>query len=282
MFKSRSLRRFAAVLLCFSLLAVPLTVHAGAEPIHILLIGKDQRPGISGSRSDTILLCSFQKDSGEVLLTSFLRDLYVPIPGHGKNRINAAYSFGGSKLLQKTLESNFGISIHGTMEVDFTQFSGIIDALGGVVLELREDEARHINRDCPGKTLHAGSQQLDGHQALCYARIRDLDADGDFSRTRRQQTLLRSLFSRWRSAPPSAILDAVNTLLPLISTDLSPVQLLRWIVDLAPMLSRVRVESLQIPIAGTYRNENVDGMDVLVPNLEQNREIFFSRLKAQP
>jgi len=109
--------------------------------INLLLIGQDQRETDTVSRADSILLCTFRKKEGKLIMTSFLRDLYLPIPGHGSDRINAAYAYGGSALLVKTLSDNFDITIDGTLEVDFSQFAKLIDTLGGVELQLREDEA---------------------------------------------------------------------------------------------------------------------------------------------
>ena len=107
--------------------------HKGEETqsINILLVGQDKREGEQGNRSDSMILCTFNPGAGKLYMTSFLRDLYVPIPGHGRNRINAAYAFGGIKLLQRTLEENFDLEIDGCVEVDFGQFAEIIDALGG-------------------------------------------------------------------------------------------------------------------------------------------------------
>ena len=211
-------------------------------------------------------------------MTSFLRDLYVPIPGHGSNRINAAYAIGGRKLLKKTLEHNFGVTPEGCVEVDFSQFSTIIDALGGVTLELRQDEARRINTDCPGSFLSAGKQLLTGPQALCYSRIRDLDADGDFSRTLRQQKVLQAILKQWKESDLASLLDTVNKVIPMISTDLSPVQILNWIFTAAPARASVRVNSLQLPAPGTYRSATVKGMSVLIPDLSANKNILHNAL----
>ena len=102
----------------------------GTEHIHLLLIGQDRSaPGIQG-RSDTILLCTLHRSRQQLVLTSFLRDLYVSIPGYGQNRINAAYAFGGADLLSQTLKENFGILPDGYLEADFSGFSKISFRLG--------------------------------------------------------------------------------------------------------------------------------------------------------
>ena len=114
------------------------------EVINILLIGQDRRPGETRARSDSMILCTINREKKTIVLTSFMRDLYVQIPGYGNNRINASYAWGGMELLNKTLEQNFGVYIDGNVEVDFEQFAVIVDLLGGVPMELRADEAQYI------------------------------------------------------------------------------------------------------------------------------------------
>lgn len=103
MFK-KSLRLLSAALILASLLGTGAPAAAAEETVDILLIGLDRRPGLSGCRSDTMVLCSYHPGKGTLTMVSFLRDLYLPIPGHGSNRLNAAYSFGGRRLLLQTLE----------------------------------------------------------------------------------------------------------------------------------------------------------------------------------
>ena len=210
-------------------------------------------------------------------MISFLRDLYLPIPGHGSNRLNAAYAIGGRELLVQTLEQNFGVTIEGCVEVDFSQFAQIIDALDGVELELRQDEALHINRKC-GASLTEGLQTLNGQEALAYARIRSLDPDGDFSRTRRQRDMLLSLLRRWKDANTLALAGTVGKLLPLVSTDLDPARILHWVFSMAPSMGALRVQRLQLPFPGTFSEEIVNGMAVLVPDIAANRKKLQEKL----
>lgn len=276
----RFLSLFLALLLIPCLLAAAPPASAAGEPVHILLIGHDREGGSTSSRADCIILCSWMPDSGTLSMVSFLRDLYVPIPGHGSNRLNAAYAFGGRELLAQTIETNFGIRPEGCVEVDFSQFSQIIDALGGVELELRRDEADHINKKCGG-SLTEGRQMLTGHEALTYARIRKLDPDGDFSRTRRQREMLLSLLSSWKNANTFALADTVRKLLPLISTDLDPARILHWVFSLAPSMKTLRLQSMQLPFPGTFAEKTVREMSVLVPNLEANRRKLLESLELR-
>ena len=243
------------------------------QAVNILLIGQDRREGESQARSDTMILCSFDRDDRTLTMTSFLRDLYVPIPGHGSNRINAAYSFGGMSLLEKTIEENFGISIAGCIEVDFQQFSGIIDLRGGVPIDLRQDEADIINQET-GSSLTEGTQNLTGHQALTYSRIRNLDRDGDFSRTGRQRKVLEALLSTYRANGSSKLIPLLNQLLPMITTNLSSGQLLLLALEVAPQLSDLQITSQRIPADGTYSDKNIDGMSVLVADMDAARQLL--------
>ena len=249
----------------------------GSGIVNILLIGQDRREGEETARSDSMILCTYHRKTGNVTMTSFLRDLYVPIPGHHNNRINAAYSEGGAALLDRTLRENFDLHIDGNVEVDFSQFSQIIDLLGGVQLELREDEAAEINKET-GSGLSAGVQVLNGEQALTYARIRKLDADGDFSRTSRQRKLMNALLGSYRNIKWKDLLPLIDELLPLISTDMNYGRLVLLSMEILPKLSDAQITSQRIPADGTFTDEKIDGMAVLSADLEANRQLLRETL----
>ena len=246
--------------------------------VNILLIGQDSREGESQARSDSMILCTLDREADRLTTTSFLRDLYLPIPGHGSNRINAAYSFGGMPLLKQTLEENFGITIDGAIEVDFQQFSRIIDMLGGVSIELRQDEAEFLNRET-GSDLTEGTHTLTGHQALTYSRIRSLDADGDFSRTNRQRKVITALLGSYRNVRFSELIPTINTLLPMISTDLNQAQILLYALEVLPALSDAQITSQRVPADGTYTDQTIDGMSVLVADMDTARQLLRESLQ---
>ena len=249
----------------------------GSDLLNILLVGQDAREGESGSRSDSMILCTYNKATRQMTLTSFLRDLYVPIPGYGSNRINAAYSFGGMPLLKKTISQNFSVYIDGSIEVDFAHFSEIIDQLGGVELELREDEAEVINRQT-GSALTEGVHRLDGPQALAYARIRNLDIDGDVSRTNRQRKVINALVESLRGSGIQELTPVIGNILPMLTTDLSRGQLFLYALEILPHLTELNMESQKVPADGTYWDETVDGMSVLAANMDTQRQYLRDTL----
>lgn len=244
---------------------------AGSDLINILLVGQDAREGEAGARSDSMILCTYNKTTRELTMTSFLRDLYVPIPGHGSNRINAAYSFGGTQLLKKTIDENFHIAIDGSIEVDFAHFADIIDQLGGVEMELRQDEADVINRQT-GSTLTEGTHRLDGFQALTYSRIRSLDMDGDFSRTNRQRKVMGALVESLRNTGIRELTPIIGNILPMLTTDLNRGQLLLYALEILPHLSEMDMHSQRIPADGTFTDQTIDGMSVLVADMDSQRQ----------
>lgn len=241
--------------------------------LNLLLIGRDSWENDTVSRADSILLCSFRKDSKTLTLTSFLRDLYLPIPGRGSDRINAAYAYGGAPLLRKTLTENFQIPLDGCIEVDFSQFARIVDTLGGVTLQLRQDEAEVINRET-GSNLTEGLQQLNGTETLVYSRIRKLDSDGDFSRTDRQRKVVSAIVDAYRSAGLATLIKLLKQVMPMISTDMSESRLLLLALEIFPNLPDLSLASQSIPAPGTYTDKTINGMAVLVPDLEASRALL--------
>ena len=283
---NHSMLRLRQIILCLCCAAIlfPLSASAGdtliggkdSGLINILLIGQDRRDE-ERARADSILLCSFCPETKKITVTSFLRDLYVDIPGYEGNRLNAAYAIGGMDLLRQTMEENFSLYIDGCLEADFTQFPQIIDSLGGVTVELRQDEAELINKSVPG-SLEEGSNLLSGSQALVYSRIRNLDNDGDFSRTNRQRKLVTSVLDRYRTADFLTIVTTVADTLPMISTDLSKRQILKLTAALFPMLDEPTVASQRIPADGSYRFDTVRQMSVLTVNMDDIRAHLRSSL----
>lgn len=252
----------------------------GSGIVNILLIGQDREEGEERARSDSMILCSFNKKSKKLTMTSFLRDLYVKIPGFGSNRINAAYTFGGMELLDRTIRENFGVYIDANVEVDFAQFAQIVNTLGGVEMELRADEAAHITQKT-GIETQEGKQLLNGEQALTYARIRKLDADGDFARTNRQRKVMTAVIGTYKDAGLGTVLDTVDALFPMVNTDMNPLEVVKYAVDLFPVLSDGELVSQRIPADGAYEDQRIDGMSVLVADMDASRELLRTTLVGE-
>ena len=181
-------------------------ITSGSHVLNILLVGQDRRPNEPRARSDVMMLVTVNTQTRQVTMTSFLRDLYVQIPGWRSNRLNIPYAVGGYELLADTLELNFGIRPDKFVEVDFNGFKDIVELVGGVDMELTEQEAKHLNynEDLYGFEneswdLKAGMNHLTGSQALAYARIRKLDG-GDYARSERQRKVLVALMNKLKGA----------------------------------------------------------------------------------
>lgn len=239
------------------------------ELVNILLIGQDRREGEGRQRSDAMILCSFNPKTNNLSMISFLRDLYVQIPGYEDNRLNAAYAYGGFELLRQTLNTNFGIMIDGCLEADFNSFEKIIDTVGGVNIELTSAEAEIV-----GNGATEGLCTLSGEQALTYARIRKIDSD--FQRTARQRAVINSVLEGIKNSSLSELAVLVNEILPLLTTDMTDEELMSFAATIyASSFSRVTTESYSIPSSGNYKNARINGMAVLVPDLYKIKKLLF-------
>ena len=240
--------------------------------INIMLIGQDRRPGEGRQRSDVMILCTVNKKTKELTMTSFMRDLYVQIPGYGGDKMNAAYSYGGMKLLNKTMQENFGIQLDGQVEVDFNGFKDVIDLMGGVDVYLGRTEANYMIAH--GYDVFNGTNRLYGDAALFYARNRSI-GNGDFTRTERQRKVLNALFEKCRGMSLSQLQKLMEKVLPMITTDMTNREMLDYLTDLVPMLVDMQVNTNRIPMDGTFSDRYVTGVgSVLLPDLEANRTIL--------
>lgn len=251
--------------------------------LNVLLFGADKNDGTS-QRSDTMIMLSIDNRHKKIKLTSFMRDLWVYIPDYGYSKLNHAYAYGGPKLAIDTIEQNFGVRIDRYAIVDFASFKAIIDILGGIDIELSDEEIDYINWQCwknkQVQTRHeltdkAGLVHLNGRQALWYARDRgDIDegfSGSDFDRTARQRKLLRTIASDMKSASITQIVNIVNQIGPLITTNLKKTEITTLVANSLTYLSYDMVE-YRIPSDGNYEAGWHYGMSTLdVPDWDTER-----------
>lgn len=185
--------------------------------INVLLCGVDSETGdASSGRSDIMMLVSINKKTKKITMASFLRDswTYMRVPRENGTsydyyfKMNAAYNKGGPATLMQTIENNFKVEIDEFIAVDFNSFPKLIDALGGVEVDVQEYEAKYIRRTSKQKDFPIGKSTLNGTQALIYSRIRKCDADSDISRTRRQRSVIRGLIDSAKTATKGQLLNA--------------------------------------------------------------------------
>lgn len=242
----------------------PVMEHKSENVVTILLLGADRRKN-EPARTDTIILCTLNKTQNTITITSLLRDMYVRIPGYKSNRINATYVMGGATLLEETLEQNFGITVDGYVEVDFSHFANLIDLLGGIELDVTSGIAGFIYSES-GTKVKTGRQKLTGEQALHYARYRGTAA-GDLDRTNRQRIVLTTLLNEYKNKSMGELLGLLDDILPMVTTDLTEDEILDYFVDFFPMLADAKIVSKRIPADDAFKGAKIDGMSVLVPDI---------------
>lgn len=189
--------------------------------INVLLIGADSRNGTNSGNTDVMMLISVNKKTKELKLVSFFRDSYLYIEGKKSSyctKLNAAYSMGGPETLIRTIENNYKIEIDNYVMVNFESFKSIIDAMGGVTVDVQQYEADYNYKKFKIALPVGDNVTLNGEQALCFVRIRGCDSDGDVSRTRRQRQVIDSILSKVKKASIGDLNKYIDILLPYVDT----------------------------------------------------------------
>lgn len=252
---------------------------------NVLLIGNDSREGGEDGRSDAMILLSISNETKTIHMTSLLRDMYVEIPGHDGNRLNAAYAYGGPTLLCETIEQNFGIEVNRYVLVNFQAFAALVDAVGGIDLEVTNEEVQWINAYLNEYNLLEGREMttdyldtslsgeihLNGPQALAYSRNRYIGTD--FGRTERQRKVLNAVIKKLPLAFATNQNELISELFPNLTTNLTQPEVFSLSMDAGKLLSYEIVQTV-IPAEGTYNNATIRGMAVLEVDFSANKAVI--------
>ncbi|MEG2388651.1 MAG: LCP family protein [Clostridia bacterium] len=234
---------------------------------HVLLLGADElRSG--ASRTDTMMVASISL-TGQVKLTSIMRDTLVEVEGHGWQKINAAYAFGGASGAVDVVNRYFGLNIRDYVVIDFAGFAQVIDAVGGVTLDVSRAEMQAMNKKKGHKLADYGKDiHLDGIQALRYARIRKIDSD--FMRTSRQRKVMEAALAEMRAVRnPLTLIGTGKAVLGAIETNMNAAGLSA--LGIKVLLGAKEIEQFRVPVEGTYQSGNQDGVWSIRPDFEQNK-----------
>ena len=239
---------------------------------NILLLGTDGRQKELAFRSDCMMIATIDANNKNIKLTSLARDTYVDIPGKGKGKLNAAYFWGKENLAFQTIEENLGIKLDKFIQVDFDDLMNIIFILGGVEVDIKDYEIESINGMIPGSyeqctysnkgdmklITNSGKQVINGYQAIAYTRIRKLDSA--IYRDQRQREVMLSVINSVKDMDFSKYPHLLNTLLPYVSTNLSPSDIIN-LAFTAYNFKPLTVKQGQFPIiddvhvkGGSYKN----------------------------
>ncbi|BAQ14342.1 putative LytR family transcriptional regulator [Clostridium botulinum] len=255
----------------------------GDDVINIAFFGLDRRKKEEPSRSDAVMILSLDKKHKKVKLSSIMRDSYVDIEGHGKTKLNHAYAYGGPELAIKTINSNFKLNIRDFVAVDFYGLENIIDTVGGVEIPVRSDEIKYINSYMQGtakvenkavqKVQNPGLQNLNGMQAVAYARIR-YTSGGDYERTERQRTVLTAIMNKIKKLGPTEFPKVVGALLPNVESSLSSTEIIKMGTS-AFALGIDNVEQQRFPLDNYCEGKLIDGIYYLLFNEEKTIDQMY-------
>ncbi|MBQ6550315.1 MAG: LCP family protein [Lachnospiraceae bacterium] len=235
----------------------------------LMLIGVDRRTKTWNGNSDAMILVSVNYDKKKIVLTSFMRDTAVNIPGVGIRKMNAAFAVGNGPLLMQTMAVNFGITVDNYAWVDFDDMQHIIDSLGGVDITLTQAEGRYIGVAVEGAsaTVH-----LNGAKALAYARDRTTSG-WDYGRTQRQRNVIMAIVNKAKSGGIGNLTSAASAVLPYITHNISETKLMSLLLDLPKLISYDFIEQ-RVPFDGMYHNEG----EFLVPDFDATITRLFESM----
>jgi len=234
--------------------------------INILLCGCDDGT-IARSRSDSMIIASYNKKTKVLKLVSMMRDSWVPIEGLGYNRLNASHSYGGVGCTINTINNVFHMDLQQYLEVGFNEFSTLINKIDGVDVQLNAKEASKL-----GIGSKAGTYHLNGTTALLYARERHI-GNGEFERTERQRKVIQSAFKKIKKN------FNVSTLTGLISFAMSNIRTnmeMDTILELATdfMKNDITIETSRMPYDGYWKNACIEKKSVITIDYDENEKLL--------
>ena len=253
--------------------------------INVLLFGLDRRnTNEKGSRSDAIMIATVDKKHKKLKLTSLMRDMYVSIPEKQDHKLNSAYAYGGPALAIKTVNTNFDLDIKRYATIDFFGLEKVIDALGGVEIDVQDKEIKYLNialnelnsiDESGNKSPHVqngGLQTLDGKQAVAYCRIRYVGRD-DFERTERQRRVLSQMFQKVKDINVTDAPKLASSILPYVETNMSNTEIITIGTSVLGFKDK-NIYQYRIPVDGTYTGQTIKKMSVLVPDMPTNKNLL--------
>ena len=204
--------------------------------INILLMGIDKRDQYDPGRSDAMMILSIDPISNSIKLSSIMRDSLVEIKGHGEDKLNHAYAFGGPELALHTINKNYKMNIKYFASIDYSGLTNIIDSIGGIYAQVKEEEIDMINKYTNdvayvngtdfSMITKPGYQLLDGTQAVAYARIRKV-GDGDYERTQRQRIVLSGIIRKLTTLNILELPGTIQKLAPNVETNITSSYMLK-------------------------------------------------------
>jgi len=247
------------------------------EVSNVLVVGIDG-PNTGGYlRADSILMISVNPGTKKVILTSFLRDMYLEIPQQGKHKLSLAYELGGTNLIKNALEENFGITIDHTMTINMKVFEDIINSIGGVKVTLTEKEATYLNTtnyitEKEYRNVVAGEQILNGNQALGYVRVRKVPTlqgeQNDLGRTMRLREVILSFIKDCSKKDIRILTRVAAEFISNVSVDISLDKIITYFNIV--MQEDINTHTLTIPVKDSYNQKVEEGMNVLDIDLKEN------------
>ena len=252
-----------------------------SEIENVLLIGSDRRSMSEEGRSDAMMMLTIDRKHKKLKMVSFLRDLYVKIPGKYGSKLNSAYSVGGVDLLKQTITANLGINIDKYIIVDFKAFKTVVNKIGklngkgGIKITVTGAEARYMCSHevyglFPRFSKGKGTYYMNGAEALNYARIRKIDSD--FGRTKRQRKVLTEIVSELKDVSKVDLLSIAYSCLEYVTTDFSKGELVGLVTEAAE-IANYETKQISIPIKGSYSVQKMNnGNEALAANLSVNSD----------
>ncbi|MBC6002490.1 LCP family protein [Paeniclostridium sp. NSJ-45] len=259
------------------------------KSMNIALFGLDRRSKEEKSRADSIMVANINFETKTINLVSILRDTLVDIKGHGRDKLNHSYAYGGPELSMETINLNFDLDINKYVSVDFFSLAKVIDIIGGVDIDLKDYEANQINQNLneinnieklPAGTDYiqgSGLKTLNGRQAVAYCRIRKV-GNGDYERTQRQRNVLKAILVKYEKLDSGKRFEVSMEMMSQVTTNIP-------INDIKELQSKIlndkdfTINQHMIPFEGSFETKIIDEKWVIDANMQENIKQIHEYLK---
>lgn len=259
------------------------------KSMNIALFGLDRRSKEEKSRADSIMVANINFETKTINLVSILRDTLVDIKGHGKDKLNHSYAYGGPELSMETINSNFDLDINKYVSVDFFSLAKVIDIIGGVDIDLKDYEANQINQNLneinsiekllKGTDYIQGSglKNLNGRQAVAYCRIRK-EGNGDYERTQRQRNVLKSILLKYEKLDSGKRFEVGMEMVSQVNTNI-PINDIKDLQNKILNDKDFTINQHMIPFEGSFETKIIDKKWVIDANMKENIKKIHEYLK---